>query len=238
MNIAILSDLHSNHFALKAVLDDIENRSVDKLVVLGDIFGYYPWACETYELLKPYKESALIIKGNHDQLVLDQYPPEVLPSYWQAAKLNEAALKDKQPGALEWLQMLDFGMQIQFADKFCTLLHGTPVDKKEGRFYPDDLQEYYWFPKNGDILLMGHTHYPLYKKFDDNSIIINPGSVGQPRDANPNSSWGILNSEDFSYKPIRTPYNHIKAMNLLEKMGWDKRTIAALNKTTKGTLKL
>jgi predicted phosphodiesterase len=40
MNIAILSDLHSNHFALKAVLDDIENRSVDKLVVLGDIFGY------------------------------------------------------------------------------------------------------------------------------------------------------------------------------------------------------
>lgn len=238
MKIAVLSDIHSNHFALKAVLDDIENRLVDKLVVLGDIFGYYPWACETYELLKPYKDSAFIIKGNHDQLVIDQVPPEVVTSYWQAAKINEAALKAKQSGALEWLQMLDFEMEIKLADKFCTLVHGTPADKKEGRYYPDDLQEYNWFPKNGHILLMGHTHYPLYNKFVDNSIIINPGSVGQPRDADTSSSWGILNSEDFSYLPIRTPYNYIKAMNLLEKMRWDKRAIAALNKTTKGTLKL
>jgi predicted phosphodiesterase len=238
MNIAILSDLHSNHFALKAVLDDIGNRSLDKLVVLGDIFGYYPWACETYQLLKPYKDSAFIIKGNHDQLVIDQVPPEVVPSYWQAAKINEAELKAQQSGALEWLQMLDFGMEIKLADKFCTLLHGTPADKKEGRYYPDDQHDYNWFPKNGHILLMGHTHYPIYKKFDDNSIIINPGSVGQPRDADPRSSWGILNCNDLSYLPIRTPYDNIKAMNLLEKMDWDKRTIAALNKTEKGILKL
>jgi predicted phosphodiesterase len=238
MKIAVLSDIHSNHLALKAVLDDIENRAVDKLVVLGDIFGYYPWACETYELLKPFIDSALIIKGNHDQLLIDQVPPEVVPSYWQAAKINEAALKAQQPGALEWLQMLDYGMEIKLADKLCTLVHGTPTDKKEGRYYPDNQQEFNWFPKNGNVLLMGHTHYPLYKKFDDNSIIINPGSVGQPRDADPSSSWGILNSEDFSYQSIRTPYNNIKAMNLLKKMGWDKRTIAALNKTSKGTLKL
>ena len=106
MNIAILSDLHSNHFALKAVLDDIENRSVDKLVVLGDIFGYYPWACETYELLKPYKDYAFIIKGNHDQLILDAEPSEPVPSYWSAAKSNEESLKKNCKEALVWLQTL------------------------------------------------------------------------------------------------------------------------------------
>jgi predicted MPP superfamily phosphohydrolase len=69
MRAAIFSDLHSNPFALRAVLADIGKQKPDLILCAGDIFGYYPWAQQVFELLLPF--GAKTVLGNHDRLVLE-----------------------------------------------------------------------------------------------------------------------------------------------------------------------
>lgn len=80
MKIAVLSDIHSNAFALREVLKEVESRGLDEIWLLGDIFGYYPWAADTFELLQPFQNNARTILGNHDLLLLRGKAHEV----WQA----------------------------------------------------------------------------------------------------------------------------------------------------------
>ena len=234
MKIAILSDIHANSFALQSVLNEIDRQKIQKLIILGDIFGYYPWAVETYQMLS--SRTATAIKGNHDVLVLQKDMPNPCPPYWRAAKDNERTLKEKCPAAITWLKNLDLKMEMAIEDISFSLFHGTPDDPSEGRFFPDNEETYPWFPKKREILLLGHTHYPLEKSFPEGGMIINPGSVGQPRDGDPNSSWCILETKNLSVNWQRTKYNYQEPIELLEKMNWDRRSIAALQKTTKGKL--
>lgn len=236
MKIAIISDIHSNCFALKAVLNDFDKKQVERIMVLGDIFGYYPWAYETYQLLKPYLGTGQFIKGNHDQLLFDTVPPDPQPSYWEAAKQNEIELKERSPEVLNWLGKLAFKSQFELNGRKISMAHGTPANPIEGRYYPDNTEVSDWFPAANEIQLLGHTHYPLLKQTADGGIIFNPGSVGQARDGNPMPAWGILNAQDMSFSFERTNYDNLAAMALLEKMNWEPRAIAALNKTKKGTL--
>ena len=66
MNIAVLSDIHSNKYALSETLKFLENKDIDKYIFLGDYFGYYPWAKETFTLLRSYFNKSHHILGNHD----------------------------------------------------------------------------------------------------------------------------------------------------------------------------
>lgn len=236
MNIAVLSDLHSNCFALKAVMNDFNKHKISSLIIAGDTFGYYPWACETYELLKPWLSAARCIKGNHDQLLIDLDPPRPVPSYWQAAKQNEKELAGKFPDAISWLNHLDYTHHFDLGEYKITLVHGTPDDPSEGRYYPDNEKEYDWLPAKNELLIMGHTHYPMMKQNPKGGIVFNPGSVGQPRDGNPMPCWGLLNTDDLGIKIIRTEYNNLEVMSLLKEMNWDERSIRSLNKNKSGKL--
>lgn len=237
MKIAIISDIHSNYFALKAVLEDIKNQKIERLIVLGDIFGYYPWATETYELLIPYIKDSIFIKGNHDQLLLEEKPPLNPPSYWKAAKQNESDLLKKYPESIVWLKSLSFGLKFRLKDLSFNIVHGTPADKENGRFYPDDKNIHPWFPEKNKLLFIGHTHYPLIRDLrPSKGIVFNPGSVGQPRDGNPMPSWGYLNTRNLEFKFKRTNYNNFDAIKLLKDLDWEKRSILSLNKKNKGEL--
>lgn len=235
MNIAILSDIHSNHFALDAVIKEFEKYNIHKIIIAGDTFGYYPWASETFKLLKPFLQNAICIKGNHDQLLLDENPPAVVPSYWPAAKQNEKELSEEYPEALQWLQKLEYVSEFKIENKKITLIHGSPDDYDSGRYYPDDETEYHWLPGNEEILILGHTHYPMLKINSKKGITFNPGSVGQPRDGNPMPSWGLFDTDNLSFQHIRTDYDNHEAMKVLKSMNWDARAIQSLNKTRPGS---
>ncbi|MFI5149787.1 MAG: metallophosphoesterase family protein [Bacteroidia bacterium] len=236
--IGILSDIHSNCFALKSVLDDLHAEGIEHLIVLGDIFGYYPWAAETFRLLQPFLQESWFIRGNHDQLLLDSSPPSPIPVYWDAAKQNERELIQNYPEALPWLKSLPDFLELKIGNTKLKAFHGTPADSLNGRFYPDHHTKESWFPEQGKLLLLGHTHYPLLSSpVVNKGIIFNPGSVGQPRDANPMPSWGILDTETCMLELKRSAYDQHKAMDLLVQMNWNKRAILALNKTDKGSLK-
>jgi putative phosphoesterase len=235
MRIAIISDIHSNVFALSAVVDEFKNKKIDKVLNIGDIFGYYPWAVETYKIIKEL--DLITIKGNHDLIVTQKVRPQNAPSYWELAQDNRKELLKESEEILTWLEGLDGKLSLNIEQHSISLYHGTPDDIYEGRYYPDDDKTYSWFPKKDEIIILGQTHYPMEKRFKNGGIIINPGSIGQPRDGNPFPSWCILDTKQLFIDWIRTRYDYKSAMTELKRINWDKRTAAALGKIHKGKLK-
>ena len=238
MRIGIISDIHSNVFALRAVLNEITKEGIDDIILLGDIFGYYPWASETYKLLMDTNLKAAI-KGNHDLIVLEEDTETQSNhlAYYHQARFNHLDLKENCPESLIWLAELHLQDTLSIGQKKITICHGTPDNPSNGRYYPDDNNIYEWFPDLNQILMIGHTHYPLSLLSPAKGMIINPGSVGQPRDGNPAASWGILNLSDLNFEIRRSYYNNLEACELLKEMNWDIRSIFALNKNYKGKLR-
>ena len=239
MQIAIISDIHSNIFALKAVFEEMSYEYISDIIILGDIFGYYPWASETYRLLMT-KNIIAAIKGNHDEIVLedDSENKSKHLEYYILARHNRNDLITNNPESINWLSNLKLTDSMILWSKNIILCHGTPDNNSCGRYYPDDNKIYDWFPKQNEILFLGHTHYPLKRQLNNGEIIFNPGSVGQPRDGNTMASWGIWNVINNSFELKRTFYNNKKVIDLLQKQNWDKRSILALEKDYSGNLKL
>lgn len=236
MRIGLLADIHCNVHALEAVLADASAIDVDEFVLLGDLFGYLPWAVETYRMIRRCRLVAAI-RGNHDELVLSQGGTEAAGDYRDLARQNWASLRDAQPDALGWLAPLPFHAEPVIAGRELLLCHGTPADPQQGRYYPDDQAAHAWLPQPGEVLVLGHTHYPLARLLPGGGRVLNPGSVGQPRDGNPMPSWGVLDWPSGSFKVRRPPYDLANVVAALRRMAWDERSIAALQKSYPGPLR-
>jgi len=235
VKIALLSDIHSNSFALQAVLAEVAAGGPDRVILLGDTFGYYPWAVETWRLIEPLDVFAVL--GNHDQLVLDVAPPDPEPVYWDLAKQNERELIEAAPEAITWLRTLSPHAELAVDSRRVLCCHGTPDDPLNGRYYPDNPQDPTGGVAAGEILLLGHTHYPLVRPLAHGGLVINPGSVGQPRDGDLRASWGWLFPQESRFEPVRTEYDVASALKLLTQRGWCKLAIEALRKDYRGRLK-
>jgi putative phosphoesterase len=229
MKIAILSDIHSNKYALSRCLDFLNKEEIDKFLFLGDYFGYYPWAMETYDLLMKNLTKSEFILGNHDYFILNPNQAESLDFYAVIEK-NRANLIEQ---GVNWLSGLSTLNKINLDGRDIIMLHGTPDDFLNGRFYPDNTANYDWFPGEKEILLMGHTHYPIIKRFSNGGIIINPGSVGQPRDGNLSSSFCIMDTETDEIEIIRLPMPLDFIIDELHSLNWYEKAINSLRKTNK-----
>ena len=237
MKIAILSDIHSNYPALKAVVEAARQQKIKNFIVLGDFFGYYPWAVDCFLMLQELPLLA-VIRGNHDEMMLqEQGLQEQRPFYQQALQQNKSSLEKQVPEYLQWLDKLSCSAFLQHENYSLKLFHGSPDDACNGRYYPDDEQLYDWFPAKDEILLMGHTHYPLLRRIPEGGVIFNPGSVGQARDGNPFPAWGIWDTAKNSFSFERSPYDFRSVILELEKLKWHKRAILALSKDYRGKLK-
>ena len=99
-----------------------------------------------------------------------------------------------------------------------------------GRYYPDDPCDYDWLPERGEVLIMGQTHYPLVCEQLSGGLILNPGSVGQPRDGDPRPAWILLELPTWRTELRRSSYGQFAAIEALERMDWDTHARKALNK--------
>ena len=237
MRLGVISDVHSNVHALDAVLSALEGESIDRLVVLGDLFGYYPWAQRTWQRLIATPWQKTMIKGNHDEMILKQLADPawtVQASY--AASIAQNADELEPTAAPAVLRCLDFERVVRLAGQSVRLVHGTPGDAENGRFYPDDASTPTWLPGAGEWLLLGHTHYPLARQIEGGGWLINPGSVGQPRDGDPRAAFAIVDLALGTHELRRVDYDVAAAQAELRAMGWDERAIRALDKRRPGSL--
>lgn len=228
MKVAVISDIHSNYYALRAVLRDVKKNNIKNYIILGDIFGYYPWAVDTYKLIRKIKIFK-IVKGNHDDLLSEKNFKK--PGYYDAIRFNKKKLKIFGDEVFRWLKKIPHQDKFKYGNFEYVICHGTPEDPVNGRYYPDNKKKYSWFPKKNQILMLGHTHYPLLKTTENNGVVVNPGSVGQSRDGNMKPSWIEFDLNSKEYKLHRVSYDIGKVVNILEKMHWNKKYIISLQKT-------
>jgi putative phosphoesterase len=227
MVVAVLSDIHSNVFALRAVLRDLESVGVDEIWLGGDAFGYYPWAAETFRALD--EVSTVAVLGNHDSWVLDadSAPPALVG---EIACGNAEDLALHTPAALNWLVSLPPARSFEREGWKITIAHGTPDDPLEGRYYPDDDLQHSWLPRPNETLVLGHTHYPLLRGDVRTGLLLNPGSVGQPRDGNPMPSWALLDLATGRAELRRSAYDHTAVIRRLRLREWDDDVTRALGR--------
>lgn len=194
MKLALLSDIHGNYYALKAVLDILKHKNIDTLIIAGDFVGYYFWPVEVFELLKEW--NLVAVCGNHDRMLKSaindkNYRFKVRNKYGSGLDI---ALEQLDKKTIEWLMCLPDSLKYETQEGVMLLCHGSPWDKDE-YVYPD--ADNMSFNRYADLgvrwVVQGHTHYPLYKKVD-NVLLINPGSIGQPRNMKLGAQWALLDT--------------------------------------------
>lgn len=208
MKIAIISDIHSNLYALEAGIAQAEKLNVNAIYCLGDIVGYGPDAAACVDLVQ--KKCAGVVYGNHDQAVVDLHFAQFLPKDGQEAAIhNRNQLSEEQ---IEYLYSLPISLTVEN----CTFVHASPNTPDRWIRLESVLQAKDSFSAfDTDICFIGHTHIPgvianrmgAFKVKKGGRFIVNVGSLGQPRDGNPRGSMGIFDTETYEYKNLRIPYN-------------------------------
>jgi predicted phosphodiesterase len=212
---AVLSDIHGNLAAFRAVLAAI--GSVDAVWCLGDVVGYGPNPNECVDLVR--RQAAICLAGNHDLAA--------------ATNLNQDGFNPDATQAIAWTRQqltsenLSFlaGLPSRRTEGQITLVHGSPRDPVwEYTWSPLVAQENFTYFDTATCLV-GHTHRPvIFRKAggpvrqllprDDRPLateagrfILNPGSVGQPRDGDPRAAYLLLDTTAHTVRLLRVPYN-------------------------------
>lgn len=228
--ILLLADIHSNKIALEAVINEINQRysKIDYVITLGDYVGYGPHPNEVLSWITA--NSDIMVLGNHDLAVglgnADGFNKDAKKS----ALWNYEQLSLENRTMLSYLEQQTHFHIHESWSIFC--LHGHPDDPVNGYLRPDTPKEKYelylsMIPKCR-FMLHGHTHLPNYYVSEISGItVINPGSVGQPRDGNPKASCGILKVSDdtnfVEYENIRVEYDIKQVARDMHEAGLPRR---------------
>jgi predicted phosphodiesterase len=232
--LVMLSDIHANGPSIREVANKIPDDAV--VVFLGDAVGYYDEPNFACDYLKDRANFALA--GNHDRYTTGQlpYPTERDSKYriqWTRDVLTSRNLK--------WLEELPTELSLKLPNPFLLrfgenikeirsvqLAHGAPGNC-EKYVYPDSNIEFDL--PDGTLALLGHTHHAMIRttKF---GVVLNPGSIGQPRDRNPASSFATIDFPTGSITHHRISYNHKEYARVLTENGFDEESISMLTRTS------
>jgi len=221
VRLGCLSDIHGNLPALQAVLAAMP--AVDGLVCAGDVVGYYPDVNEVCIMLR--QAGAYVIRGNHDAYVIDELVPAL---NHRAAYRTDWTRERLSPENYAWLSALPVELRFRFGVTDLVVRHASPWDE-ETYLYPDSPRLAELFLPEGQIHLFGHTHRPLWRK-TGLGWVLNPGSVGQPRDYNPAPAFAILDTETRQAALCRATYDVAGYQERLRNLGWDEAAIAILSR--------
>jgi len=179
MKVCVFSDIHGNGPAFNAALCGIISEKADINVFLGDLCGYYYDQLEIFLLLQTIP-NLIALKGNHDSLFLDIYHGDnnARRNYLRRyGKSMEQLLMSECYELAAWLSNLPDSLILN--NESVHLCHGSPWSPADGYIYPDTTLDRFE-SEDASVFLLGHTHYPMHRK-TGRKIIINPGSLGQPR---------------------------------------------------------
>lgn len=219
MRIALFSDVHANLPAFEAFLADADSRKPDAIYCLGDLVGYNLWPNEVIAEIR--KRQIPTIAGNHDMKKLSPDP----------SGKNHAYHLISEEGRV-YLQALPAHIRLEYRlnnEIFQVLLvHGSPRSNDEYVLedLPEEIVREWMETASADILVCAHSHKPYHRVMHSEKglkQIINTGSVGKPKDGNPQGGYVMLTidknsnaKEGMKVKFIRFNYNVEKAATAIE----------------------
>lgn len=239
MRYLLLSDLHSNDEAFAAVLSRVKRKKFDKIVCLGDFVGYAADPNKVLDRFRTLPRTKVVIRGNHDKVVAgmdagDMFnPPALLAARWTAERLSTENA--------DFLQRLPLGPTI--VDDLFVICHGSPLDEDAYIFSDFDASMNFVHMNRTaagiDLCFFGHSHIPSIFTLEPGGIrveavrgsraklklekgkryLINPGSVGQPRDRNPKASYALFDATERVVHFDRVAYDVEAARRKIHRAG-------------------
>lgn len=227
MRLAIISDVHANLEALTAVMQDIEQNSVERVFFLGDAVGYGADPNKCVRLIDNLCEIKVL--GNHDYVAMGLESPEHFnimakeSILWTQDTLTRKSIE----------RLSNFELEATFLDYYLT--HATPDNPSDWNYLltPEEAERNFEFFTQS-ICLVGHSHLPgVFRRQPDGSIefhtpdifqaesecryIINAGSVGQPRDGNRDACYLIVETDDNRFEFRRVSYDVTAAQKKMKR---------------------
>jgi predicted phosphodiesterase len=218
MRYLVIADIHANLEALDACLADAATHRFDRTLVLGDIVGYGPDPNAVIDRVIGLSPVAMV-RGNHDKIAFGlQQADGFNINARLAAEWTIAALTDDHR---QWLIELPQGPTL--VDDVVEICHGSPLDEDEYIFDEIDARRAIDGSRQR-LCLFGHTHVAMVFELagrsialtgppdnplailDDSKYLVNPGSVGQPRDGNPHAAYAIFDSDTQQLEMYRVGY--------------------------------
>ncbi len=236
---AIISDIHGNLHALQAVLMQIGRLELPEVICLGDIVGYGPFPDSCIDLV--VKHCSVTVLGNHDRAVVDpRYADEFNGPAREVIDWTRRVLGPLHMNALCRLRETDC------PNDAVTCVHGSPVSGPNDYVYDPHVAADAFSGFSTQICLLGHTHVPLVFEATcdagqepeardvvghlpqdgvpirleaDRRYICNPGSVGQPRDADPRAAFAVLDLDEGTFTVHRQEYDIASAQLATQRAG-------------------
>lgn len=244
MKRALVSDIHGNFEALQAVLSDIREQQITEIYCLGDVIGYGPNPCEC---LDAAMRMDLCILGNHDQASIfdpEGFNPVALRAIYWTRQILDSSTGSAAAVNRRW----DFlgERPVRHPEGDLLFVHGSPRDPTNEYVFPehvhDDRKMKNLFRRIQKLCFQGHTHIPGV--FTENGefitpedcsytyplasqkLMINVGSVGQPRDGDPRACYVVLYDDHIDFRRIEYPLEEtikkIYAIDELDNMLGDR----------------
>lgn len=222
MKIALISDIHSNVYYLEKILDLIRQENVDDIYCLGDLIGYYDCPHEVIQVCRA--NNMRMIKGNHEHYILGSinYNNEREDLY-RIKKQKELLTSDD----MKFLESLPDFIEESIMGKRFFLTHSLPGNCVE---YIRNISELNTeFISGYDYFCFGHTHRPLIN-FHFGCCILNPGSIGQPRDYSKKPSYIVIDLKNDSVKLVKADVDHKIYVRILREDGYGESILNVLER--------
>ena len=224
---AVISDIHSNAVALRAVIADIETTPAERIICLGYIIGYGPEPLASVDMVAEKCDWALL--GNHDFAVLYELtnfnPGAEAAAYWTREQFDAEPDEAARRRRYEFLGRLRVRVVEEAGGIPVLAVHGSPRKPINEYIFPDDAINSYEkmrqiFDRVDRLAVVGHTHVPgvftdepdfyppdelgnfTYTFNEDEKAVINVGSVGQPRDQDPRASYVLLHDDRVEFRRV------------------------------------
>lgn len=230
MKTLVISDVHANLEALEAVLRTVQRKGVARIISLGDVVGYGANPNQVLDALQRQRRTKIYVRGNHDRVASGAGEPD---EFNHAAR--QAILWSREKLSRDGRNRLrDFVIGPVDLGDGTLLCHGTPDDEDE--YLLSEVQAMRIFSAYPHkLVLFGHTHLPSIFRLDQHGNIsgdlaeagmtlrmepgirylVNPGSVGQPRDRDTRAAFGLWDSKRSTFRFMRADYDVAAAIEAI-----------------------